>query len=419
MRILVIGGGGREHAIGWRIKKDYKEAEIFFAPGNGGTEKIGINLTTINPENPYEVASICAELKIDLVVVGPENPLAYGIVDELQKHGRLCFGPQKEAAKLEASKSFAKKIMEEAGIPTAKFQIFSLQDFQKGKFSPKKLNPPVVIKASGLCAGKGTFVCKNEKEIEEAIERIFIKREFGNEGNEIVVEEFLEGKEISYFAICSENNFRTLGFARDYKRLLDSDKGPNTGGMGSYTPVEYEDDKLKEKIEKSIVAPLMKTLTEKNIVFSGILYVGVMLHNGEPYVLEFNVRFGDPEAQVLLPSIEQNFFDLIINALEGKLPDKIEQKKHALCVVMVAEGYPQKYKKGMEIKIKGDEEGENFIIFHAGTKRENEKIISTGGRVLNVVGLGENKNKAREISYKMIKEKIEFPSSHFRKDIGL
>ncbi|GBD04170.1 Phosphoribosylamine--glycine ligase [bacterium HR19] len=418
MRVLVLGGGGREHAIGWRLKKDYKEGEFFFAPGNAGTEKIGINLS-INPEDPYEVASICAELKIDFIFVGPENPLAKGVVDILTEEGRLCFGPTKKGAMLESSKVFAKKIMEEAQIPTAKFSIYSIDDFKTGKLKTDKLTPPVVIKASGLCAGKGTFVCKTKEQIDEAIRRIFVEREFGDEGNQIVVEEFLDGKEISYFALCVKNQFKTIGFAKDYKRLLDGDEGPNTGGMGSYSPVEYGDEKLREKVENKIIKPLMKKLTEKEIEFTGILYAGLMIgKDGEPYVLEFNTRLGDPEAQVILPLIKNNFFEVILKALSEEKIEDIKMENHALCVVMSSEGYPSKYKKGTEINIK-NEEGENFIIFHAGTKRENSKLISSGGRVLNIVGIGKSKDEARKIAYDIIEREISFPNSHFRKDIGL
>ncbi len=418
MRILILGGGGREHAIGWRLKKDHPEGEFFFAPGNGGTEKIGINLP-INPEDPKEVASVCAELKIDFVVVGPENPLAHGVCDILEEEGRICFGPKKKAAQIEASKAFAKRLMADAGIPTPNFKIYTLNDFKQGKVSPEKLTPPVVIKASGLCAGKGSFVCMEKEEVQQAIERIFVRREFGDEGNEIVVEEFLEGKEISYFALCSKNEFRTIGFARDYKRLSDNDKGPNTGGMGSYTPVEYGDDKLKEKVEKAIVSPLMEVLSKIGIEYTGILYVGIMISSGEPYVLEFNVRLGDPEAQVLMPCIKGDFLNTILSASVGKLEGEIEMSGSALCVVLASAGYPGKYKKGVEIEIRGDEEKENeFVVFHAGTERLSDgKLITSGGRVLNVVGIGKNLEEARSRAYRKI-EDIKFDGMNFRKDIG-
>ncbi len=416
MRILVLGSGGREHAIGWKLKKDYKEAEFFFAPGNAGTEKLGLNLS-INPNDPYEVASVCSELKIDLVFPGPENPLSYGVKDILEKEGKMCFGPSQSAAQLEASKSFAKKIMEEARIPTAPFKIYTLDDFKSGKLNPEKIKTPIVIKASGLCAGKGTFVCKASTDVQTALEKIFIKREFGDQGNEIIVEEFLEGEEISYFALCSNNEFRFIGFARDYKRLMDNDQGPNTGGMGAYTPVEYGTEELRNKIEKYIVSPLMEELHRRKILYTGILYIGIMIHKNTPYVLEFNVRLGDPEAQVILPCIKDNFADIVIQASEGKLPQRINSEGSALCIVMASQGYPDKYKKGVEIKIKGEEESDEFIIFHAGTKRDNGKIVSSGGRVLNVVGLGKTKYEAKLNAYNKIKD-INFEGAHFRKDIG-
>lgn len=416
-RVLVLGGGGREHAIGWRLKRDFPEGEFFFAPGNGGTENIGTNINA-NPEDPREIASLCTELKIDLVFVGPENPLARGVVDVLEKEGRLCFGPNSQGAKIEASKAFAKKLMRRANIPTADFKIYTYEDFKKGDISAEKIPTPIVIKASGLCAGKGAFVCKEKKEVEEALRRIFIDREFGEEGNEVVIEEFLEGKEVSYFALCSRDEFVTLGFARDYKRLLDNDRGPNTGGMGSYTPVEYVDDKLREEIEKRIVSPLMQELAKEKISYTGVLYAGLMIDkNGTPYVLEFNVRLGDPETQVLLPCIEGNFFEAVVQALEGKLK-RVSMSNSALCVVISSRGYPERYQKGVEIKINNAEEGENFIVFHAGTKKVDGKLVSSGGRVLGVVGLGKNKEEARRFAYEKVKD-IEFSQAHYRTDIGL
>lgn len=417
MRVLVLGGGGREHAIGWRLNKDFPEGEFFFAPGNGGTENIGVNIS-LNPENPREVAALCSELKIDFVFVGPENPLARGVCDLLESEGRLCFGPNSRAAKIEASKSFAKELMQKGKIPTADFKIYTREDFLEGKLSPDKLKTPIVIKASGLCAGKGVFVCKEKKDVEEALTRIFVKRDFGDEGNEVVVEEFLEGKELSYFALCSNNEFITIGFARDYKRLMDGNLGPNTGGMGAYTPVEYADEKLAKDIEGKIVKPLMEQFDNEGIKYTGILYAGLMIDSkGNFYVLEFNARLGDPEAQVILPCIQGNFFDAVVRAVKGELI-QLSVSGSALCVVMSAKGYPEKYEKGMEINIKGGEEGEDFIVFHAGTKRVGPKIISSGGRVLGVVGLGKSKNEARAAAYRKVSE-IDFQNSHYRKDIGL
>ena len=422
MRVLVLGSGGREHAIGWKIKKDEPAVELFFAPGNGGTEKIGQSVS-INPENPKDVRAICSELKIDFVVVGPENPLAKGVADELESAGIPCFGTKKDAAKIEASKSYAKKLMEKAGIPTAKYTTYTEEDFKSGRISSEKLSPPIVIKATGLCAGKGTFVCKTQDDISQALERIFVKREFGDEGKEIIVEELLEGREISYFALCSQNKFTSIGFARDYKRLLDGDRGPNTGGMGSYSPVEYGDEELLKKVERKIVQPLMETLEEDGIQYTGILYVGIMLVDGEPFVLEFNVRLGDPEAQVILPRMSDNFLELCTNAVDGKIPDKVRMSKHALCVVMASEGYPGKYKKGVEIKIPDEfeerefDEEDDFIIFHAGTKMEDGKILTAGGRVLGVVGLGNTKESARKNAYNVV-ENIKFEGAQYRKDIG-
>lgn len=416
MRILILGGGGREHAIGWKLKRDFPEGVFFFSPGNGGTESIGTNVPA-NPENPDEVASICGELGVDLVFVGPENPLAKGVKDVLEKRGIPCFGPTSRGALIESSKAFAKRLMKRAKIPTAEFKIYTIEDFRAGLVSPDKLRVPIVIKASGLCAGKGAFVCMDRGDVENALKKIFVDREFGNEGNEIVVEEFIEGKEVSYFALCSKNDFVSIGFARDYKRLLDGDRGPNTGGMGSYTPVEYANEDLMRNVERSVVRPLMEELAREKIEYTGILYVGLILdRSGNPYVLEFNARLGDPEAQVILPVIDGNFMEAVVGAVEGRLV-RLSVRGSALCVVMSAKGYPEKYERGMEIKIEGEEEGDDFVIFHAGTRREDGKLISVGGRVLGVVGLGPRKENARDAAYRKIKD-IRFPNSHYRTDIG-
>ena len=417
MKILVLGQGGREHALGWRMKRDGHQ--IFFAPGNGGTCKIGTNIGIgINPENSEEVKRICREQKIDFVVVGPEAPLESGIIDELEKSKIPAFGPRKDAAIIETSKAVAKEIMRESGIPTPEFEIFSSSEEAK-KFLKSKKNSPFVIKASGLCAGKGAFVCFSQDEGFKALEKI---KEFGKAGETIVIEDFIEGREVSFFAFACGKSSKSIGFARDYKRALDGDKGVNTGGMGSYSPCEYVEEQTRVTVEESIIKPLLYKLEKMGIVYQGVVYAGLMLKDGKPYVLEFNARFGDPEAQVILPLINGDFTQLLISVYEQKLEDaqiKISDQ-YAVCVVAAPQGYPDKYVKGKIIYgvEEREREEEKTIVFHAGTKLERQgEVVTAGGRVLGVTGLGNTKEEARGNAYKRIST-IYFDGMFFRRDIA-
>lgn len=410
MRVLIVGQGGREHAIGWRIKMDGHET--FFLPGNGGTL---VNIDG-NPEDPADVKRACIDRRIDFVVVGPEVPLERGLVDELEKAKISVFGPRKEFAKIETSKAFAKELMREEGIPTPTFEIFNDQDKARKYISGRT---PIVVKASGLCAGKGSIVCLTENEAEDAIEKIMSKRVFGEAGSTVVIEEYLEGREVSYFAVCSGDDFLGIGVARDYKRAYDGDRGPNTGGMGAYSPVEYVDRNTITKIEDEVIKPLIKALKKRGIEYRGVIYAGLMLSGDKPYVLEFNARFGDPEAQVTLPLIEGDFSKLLLEASLGKLSKVNVIKKSALCIVIASGGYPGKYKKGKVIEgLKKAEREEGVLIFHAGTRRQGNKFITWGGRVLNIVGLGSDMKEARDRAYKA-SSFIRFEGAFKRSDIGL
>lgn len=421
MNVLVIGGGGREHAIAWKFSKSSNVTHIFGIPGNGGIASLG-HISDLPLTPPFEeIKKFVKENKIDLVFVGPEEPLVNGIVDELEKAGIKVFGPKKEGARLEGSKAFAKEFMKKYDIPTAKYEVFD--DFESAKKFVETADRDLVIKASGLAAGKGTFLPSNKKEAIEALETIMIKKKFGESGNVVVIEERLHGEEVSVFVLTDGETHILLGYAQDYKRLLDGDRGPNTGGMGSYTPVPVFKEQEIYETWNLIVIPTLKGLEKEGIVYKGILYIGIILTSEGPKVLEYNCRFGDPETQVLLPAMEKvDLYELSEATVEQllkklKLPETeglIE--KSAVTVVLASAGYPEKYEKGKEIK--GDlSEEEGVIVFHAGTKLENGKLLTNGGRVLNVTGVGKNIKEARQKAYQKI-EKIYFEGMQYRKDIA-
>ena len=416
MKVLVVGGGGREHCLAWKIKQSLKVKKIYCAPGNGGTSSFAQNIDV--PASDLEsLLNFALKEKIDLTVIGPEAPLVEGIVDLFEEKGLKIFGPKKEAARLEASKVFAKRIMRKYAIPTADFCIFD-DPYKAKKFV--KENFPCVVKADGLAQGKGSIVCKSKKEAEEAVELIMIEKKFGEAGEKIVVEEFLEGEEASILAFVDGENYLLLVPSQDHKPVFDNDKGPNTGGMGAYAPAPLVNEKIIAKIKEKIFNPLLKALKKENIFFRGILYAGLMIKNEEPFVLEFNVRFGDPETQAILPKLKTDLVDLILGTIEGKL-EKIEldwDERFCVCVVLASGGYPGKYEKGK--KIEGLEKLsslEDILVFHAGTKKINNDYITWGGRVLNVVGLDFDLKKAQKKVYEAIKN-IYFEKMHYRRDIA-
>ena len=415
MKVGIIGSGGREHALCQSIKKSKKVDKIFCFPGNAGTENIAdnINLEEGNFEN---LKNFIIENKIDLVVVGPEQPLVDGIVDYLEKFNINVFGPNKIASQLEGSKIFTKQICEKFNIPTANFGIFPSRE--KAKIYLNQSKYPVVIKADNLAAGKGVYITKNFNEAENAIDEIF-NGKFGK-ADRVLIEEFLEGEEMSYFTIHDGEVFKNFGTAQDHKRVLEGDKGKNTGGMGAYSPSRLINDELEKKIINRIIIPTLKGLAELGCRYKGFLYAGLMIVNGEPYLIEYNVRMGDPECQTILPKLESDVVDIFISCCNGKLEEtKINwSDKKSLCFVLCSKGYPEQYKKNIEIKninkiLQNDEE----YLFHAGTIQKNNKVYAVGGRVLNFVSLSKDFKVAKTKILKNI-EILNWNGGFFRKDIG-
>ena len=415
MKVGIIGSGGREHAICQSLKKSNKIDEIFCFPGNAGTLQIANNID-IDLENFEELKKYIQEKKIDLIIVGPEKPLVEGIVDYLQKFNIKVFGPNKLASQLEGSKIFTKELCQKYNIPTANFGIFINKN--KAKNFLKETNYPTVIKADNLASGKGVYICNNKEEGEIAIDEIF-NGKFG-EAKNLLIEEFLEGEEMSYFTIHDGKVFKNFGTAQDHKRALEGDKGKNTGGMGAYSPSRLINDELEKKINDKIIKPTLKGLSESGTKFVGFLYAGLMIVKNEPYLIEYNVRMGDPECQVILPKIDTDLYEILLACCDGIL-DKTNIKwknKKSLCVVLCSKGYPDKYKKNVEIEnINKLKLTETDFIFHAGTSEKNEKIYAIGGRVLNFVSISDEFSNARKNTQNML-EKLNWSGGFYRKDIG-
>ena len=412
--VLILGSGGREHAIAWSIYKDSKINNLYCAPGNAGTYSICKNIS-LDIMNNEKILSFVKQNDINLIIVGTEQPLENGIVDYFNKKNINIFGPSKYASQLETSKLFARYIMEKYNIPQPAF--FECQNEEEILSVEGKLGLPLVLKADGLAAGKGVIICNDRSELNEAIEDMVYSKKFGVSSSKISVEECLKGEELSVFAVCDGENYKIINSAQDHKRIFDSDRGPNTGGMGAYAPTPLFDEKLREKVEKKIIKPTLRAMSDKGHPFKGFLYVGLMMENNEPYVIEFNVRLGDPEAQVLIPLIKSSFLEIILSSINGNL-DSLEidlDDCYAVTVVLASNGYPDLYKKGM--KISGLEKIKDEIVFHAGTKIENNNLIASGGRVLNVIGMNKNLKSAIDTAYSLI-EKINFDNKYFRKDIG-
>ena len=415
MKVGIIGSGGREHAICKSLKKSQKISQIYCFPGNAGTEEIAKNVN-LDLDNFEYLKNFIIEEKIDLIVIGPEKPLVNGLADYLEQFNIKVFGPNKVASQLEGSKIFTKQICEKYNIPTAKFGIF--QNREDSKKFLKKTNFPTVIKADNLASGKGVYICSNEDEADIAIEEIF-NGKFGDAKN-LLIEEFLEGEEMSYFTINDGNNFKHFGSAQDHKRVMDGDKGKNTGGMGAYSPSRLMNEELENKIIERIIKPTLKALTELGSEYKGFLYAGLMIVNNEPYLIEYNVRMGDPECQTILPKLETDLLDIFLACCEKKL-DKFEIKwsnKKSLCVVLCSNGYPDSFKKSVEIKnlekIKLDKQE---YIFHAGSLKKEGKTYAIGGRVLNFVALSDEFINARQMIYKRLDE-LDWQGGFYRKDIG-
>lgn len=419
MNVLIIGSGGREHAIALKIKQSKILSALFCAPGNPGTESIAKNLT-LNISDQTSIKDFCFQNKIELVVIGPEQPLVDGLADFLRKFGIKVFGPSAMAAQIESSKAFAKKIMIEANVPTAKYVEFTEAQLSQSKEYLKSAKYPLVIKADGLAAGKGVLICNNFLEAESAIKEIFEDKVFGKSGNKIIIEEFLIGEEASIFAITDGEKYLCLPAAQDHKRIGDGDTGKNTGGMGAYAPAPIISTELLKKIENEIITPTLKQMRETGNKFIGCLYAGLIITNDGPKVIEFNCRFGDPETQVVLPILEGDFLVLLYSAADEKLEkDSVKYSGgSAVCIVAASKGYPDDYKKGLEINGLDFSDNET-IIYHAGTKKENGKILTNGGRVLGITSVVNNSNLklAKEKAYDAI-SKISFDGMYFREDIA-
>ncbi len=416
MRVLVIGSGGREHVLCWKLEQSVKVEKVYCAPGNAGTalsaENVGINMAEHN-----EVASFCKEKGVDLVVVGPEAPLAVGIADVLRKEGIKVFGPGYAGARLESSKIFAKELMGEYGIPTAGFRIFD--HMEKAKEYLSKASYPVVVKAYGLAAGKGVIIALDKEEALHAAEDMLEKKVFGGAGEQIIIEEFLEGEEASILAVTDGENIVPLVTSQDHKRVDDGDTGPNTGGMGAYSPAPVITEELYDRIMNEILIPTVKGLKEEGIAYRGVLYAGIMITPEGPKVLEYNVRFGDPETQVVLPRMRSDLAELLMAAASGDLRQVTidwDPRDH-VCVVLASGGYPGAYEKGKKISGLEEAAAEGALVFHAGTRNEDGQIITSGGRVLGIVGCGKGIEEAVSNTYKGV-EKIKFDGMHYRRDIG-
>ena len=415
MNVAVIGSGGREHAICESLIKSKKIKKLFCLPGNGGTASIAQNIN-INVSNFREIRNFVKKNSINLVVVGPEKPLAEGITDYLEKYKIKVFGPSKFASQLEGSKIFTKNICKKYKIPTANFVIKrdrrqSLTYIQKVKF-------PLIIKADNLASGKGVYICKSKSEAIKAINEIF-NGKFGS-AKQILFEDFLYGEEMSYFIISDGSTFKFFGSAQDHKRVLEGDKGKNTGGMGAYSPSRLFSKNLEKKIIKKIIKPTLKALKDKKEKFKGFLYAGLMINNNEPYLIEYNVRMGDPECQTILPILKSDFLDILIACCNNKLlKKKINwHNKKSICIVLCSKGYPDKFKKNIEIdKLDRIKMKKNEFIFHAGTFKKNQSFFSNGGRVLNFVSTSLNLLKSRKQLFKTIKN-LNWQNGFFRKDIG-
>jgi len=419
MQVLVIGSGGREDALCWKIAQSQRVDKIYCAPGNGGISETAECLD-IKADDIDSLLAFAKEKKIDLTVVGPEVPLVAGIVDRFNAENLRIFGPDKYMAGLEGSKVFAKEIMSRFRIPTADFKVFD--NPKEAKAYIKEKSAPLVIKADGLAAGKGVIVAKTTQEAESAVKAIMIDREFGAAGDKVIIEDCLEGEEASIILVADGRDFVVFASSQDHKRAFDNDEGPNTGGMGAYSPAPVVTESLEQTIKTDIIAPIIKGLFAEGTPYKGVLYIGLMIVKGEPYVLEFNVRFGDPETQAILPRLKTDLIEIIEASIGGGL-DKISpdwDKKACVCVVCASGGYPGGYKKGLAIEgLKKCKEIKDLVVFHAGTVKDphNCKYSTNGGRVLGVVALGEDIRSAIETAYGGCSA-IRFEEMHYRKDIG-
>ena len=419
MNVLILGSGGREHALSWKIAQSSLLTKLFIAPGNAGTIELGENVD-MDISDFKRVKDFCLNNSIDMLIVGPEIPLVEGVVDFFRNDKQLdnirIIGPDRHGAMLEGSKEFAKEFMEKYNIPTAAFKSFKEENIKEARAFLRDINPPFVIKADGLAAGKGVLILDDLDEAYKELDEIFSGK-FGEAGNKVVIEDFLKGIELSVFILADGSSYVILPEAKDYKRIGEGDTGLNTGGMGAVSPVPFAGSDFLEKVENRVIKPTMRGLKEEGIDYKGFIFIGLMNMNGDPYVIEYNVRMGDPEAEVVIPRIKSDLLDIFKAVSDGTLDEKqLEIDERSVTTVMlVSGGYPEDYKKG--IKIDGLDDVKDSIVFHAGTKMESENILTNGGRVLAVSSYGNNFRDALEISYENA-AKIEFKDMYFRKDIG-
>ena len=416
MNILILGSGGREHALAWAVMQNPKCDKLIVAPGNAGIAQIA-DCAAFDIEDGGAVANFAEENAIDFVIIGPEAPLAAGVADRLREAGLLVFGPSEAAAKLEASKSFTKDICDAANAPTAAYGHFT--DAEAAKAHVRQHGAPTVVKADGLAAGKGVIIAMSEAEAIDAIDDMF-GGAFGGAGAEVVIEEFMEGEEASLFVLVDGEDVLAIGSAQDHKRVGEGDTGPNTGGMGAYSPAPVLSAEIEARAMEEIVKPTMKVMAERGMPYQGVLYAGLMIKDGQPRLVEYNVRFGDPECQVLMLRLGAQALDLMQAAAEGRLGEAQVNwaNDHAITVVMAAAGYPGSYEKGSEIKgLDTLPEDSSNMVFHAGTKAEDGKVLAIGGRVLNVTARGDTLQEARDRAYAMV-DGVDWPQGFFRRDIG-
>ncbi len=418
MKVVIVGSGGREHALGWKVCGEKEEVQVHFLPGNGGTSKIGTN-QAIAQTDLDGIVSFAKEISPELVIVGPEDPLAQGLVNRLTKAGVRTFGPTMECAQIESSKAFAKHLMSKYSIPTAPYEVFD--DADRAHRYVESSSKPLVVKADGLAKGKGSIVANTPDQAHRAIELIMEEKAFGKAGEKVVIEERLYGEEASVLAITDGEHYVVLPPSQDHKPVFDGNKGPNTGGMGAYCPAPVVDDAVLENVERTIFKRLLKGLAKEGLSYRGVIYAGLMINEEGAFVIEFNARFGDPETQAILPVVDVDLTDLLVKASEGRLKQSriVRASRWAVCVVLASKGYPGRYEKGKEITgLENIPKDRSVIIFHAGTSLKDGKLVTSGGRVLGVTGWGSTLREARREAYDAARL-IDFDGKHMRTDIAV